>query len=155
MKKILFLSLFFVIIAAGCGTGNDPNEEAEEVNGDGKGINEGVIAGSLEEQSPLTYQYRVSNQTENEVKHEFSSSQRFDYSIADSSGEQVFLLSSVTSYIQVMGEEIIEPGGELVYDIDLQERDLPPGKYVLTAWLTPTDGKKYEVKQEFTVSEGE
>ena len=96
-------------------------------------------------------QYEVKNQTEKEVKLEFSSSQRFDYSVETKTGEQVYLFSSLAMFIAVLGEETVKPGEILSYEIDLHGLDLKAGDYLLTAWMTPKEGKVYQVTKEFTV----
>ncbi|WP_053219975.1 BsuPI-related putative proteinase inhibitor [Virgibacillus senegalensis] len=148
-KAFLLLFLTVIVILGGCGS-NNQTEEADEVNGDGSDANNEVHA-ELKEQSPLMYQYSVTNESNEKVELEFSSSQRYDYEITNKDGEQVFLFSSVTSFAQVMGEETLAPGDMLNYQIDLSERDLEPGNYLLTAWLTPRSGDKYKAEQTFTV----
>ncbi|WP_051382053.1 BsuPI-related putative proteinase inhibitor [Sediminibacillus sp. JSM 1682029] len=149
MKKAFLFLLMTGAILAGCGTTNH-EEEAEEVNGNGEETTNQVHA-VLEEQSPLVYQYSVTNESEEKIKLEFTSSQRYDYEITNDAGEQIFLYSSVTSFAQVMGEETIDPGEKLQYLIDLRERDIDPGDYRLGAWLTPSSGKKYKAEHSFTV----
>ncbi|WP_081742118.1 BsuPI-related putative proteinase inhibitor [Mesobacillus boroniphilus] len=80
-----------------------------------------------------------------------TSSQRYDYSVKTKDGKEVFLFSSVASFLQVLGEEKLKQGESLTYDIDLHELSLEQGEYTLTVWMTPKGGKKYEVSKEFTV----
>ncbi|WP_186580580.1 BsuPI-related putative proteinase inhibitor [Aquibacillus kalidii] len=158
MKKTLFLfSCCFMLI--GCGTGENTKEDvASEVNGakpdqeiatddDSAQENQGIVAGEMEasltETSPLTYTYKVTNQTEKEVKLKFTSSQRYDFSVRNQAGEQVYLFSSLASFLQVLGEETIKQGESLEYTIDLSNIGLKTGDYVLTAWMTPEEGEKY------------
>ncbi|MDL4839738.1 BsuPI-related putative proteinase inhibitor [Aquibacillus rhizosphaerae] len=154
MKKIGFI-LFLAIMLVGCGTGSSgANEEQNQdgkTNADEKGIVEGEIVPSLTQESTFSYTYQVVNQTEKEVTLEFTSSQRIDYSVKTKAGEEVFLYSSVASFLQALGEEKIKPGDALVYDIDLSDINLSAGEYVLTAWMTPTEGEKFTVTQDFTV----
>ncbi|WP_394236350.1 BsuPI-related putative proteinase inhibitor [Niallia oryzisoli] len=145
MKKVWVL-LILVFLLVGCGKAN-----SNDTNNDGSGIVAGEIRALLEETSPLVFQYEVNNQTEKEGKLEFSSSQRFDYSVETNKGEQIYLFSSVTMFLAVLGEEIIRPGEALRYEIDLHDLDLKPGNYLLTAWLTPKDGKAYSITKQFTV----
>ncbi|SDL83728.1 BsuPI-related putative proteinase inhibitor [Sediminibacillus halophilus] len=149
MKRAFLFLLLAAAILAACGS-NNQDKEAEEVNGNGDGSPNQVNA-ELMEQSPLVYQYSISNQSDEKIKLEFTSSQRYDYKITNDAGEQVFLYSSVTSFAQVMGEETLNPGDTLDYQIDLRERDMEPGDYKLTAWLTPSGGEKYKIEQSFTI----
>ncbi|WP_174734384.1 BsuPI-related putative proteinase inhibitor [Mesobacillus harenae] len=152
MKKILMI-LLLGILMAGCGTGNKvPVSDSEDAaNGGGEGIVAGEMAASLTEQSPLIFQYEVKNQTEEEVTLEFTSSQRFDYSVETKDGEELFLFSSVASFLQALGEETVKQGEALTYDINLHELNLEKGEYVLSAWMTPKEGPQYKVSKEFSV----
>ncbi|GAM15720.1 BsuPI-related putative proteinase inhibitor [Mesobacillus selenatarsenatis] len=148
MKKLLMI-LLLGLLMTGCGTGNQVSNNSE--NKGGAGIVAGEIAASLTEESPLIFQYEVKNQTEEEVTLEFTSSQRYDYSVKTKDGKEVFLFSSVASFLQALGEEKLKQGESLTYDIDLHELNLEKGDYILTVWMTPKGGKKYEMSKEFTV----
>ncbi|WP_226086454.1 BsuPI-related putative proteinase inhibitor [Mesobacillus sp. S13] len=148
MKKILMVLLMGLLVT-GCGTENQVSNNDQDQGG--AGIVAGEMAASLTEESPLIFQYEVKNQTEEEVVLEFTSSQRYDYSVKTKDGKEVFLFSSVASFLQALGEETVKQGESLTYDIDLHELNLEKGDYILTAWMTPKDGKKYEVSKEFTV----
>ncbi|MBT2663037.1 BsuPI-related putative proteinase inhibitor [Bacillus sp. ISL-45] len=148
MKK-LWMILLLGLLITGCGTGNQVSNNDEDKGG--AGIVAGEMAASLTEESPLIFQYEVKNQTEEEVTLEFTSSQRYDYSVKTKDGKEVFLFSSVAAFLQVLGEEKLSQGDSLTYEMDLHELSLEKGEYVLTAWMTPKDGKKYEVTKEFSV----
>jgi ABC-type molybdate transport system substrate-binding protein len=148
MKKLWMLLLLGLLIT-GCGTGNQVSNNDEDKGG--AGIVAGEMAASLTEESPLIFQYEVKNQTEEEVTLEFTSSQRYDYSVKTKDGNEVFLFSSVAAFLQVLGEEKLKQGDSLTYEINLHELSLEKGEYILTAWMTPKNGKKYEVTKEFTV----
>lgn len=151
MRK-LWMVLLLGILVSGCGTENRVNNNKDDVkNEGGQGIVAGEMAASLTEESPLIFQYEVKNQTEEEITLEFTSSQRFDYSVKTKDGKEIFLFSSVASFLQALGEETVKQGESLTYEIDLHELSLEKGEYVLTAWMTPKEGKKYEVTKEFTV----
>lgn len=145
MKKAwVLLILGFLLV--GCGKAN-----SNDTNIDGSGIVAGEITAALKETSPLVFQYEVKNQTEKEVKLEFSSSQRIDYSVETPKGEQIYLYSSLTMFLAVLGEETIKQGEFLSYEIDLHELDLKTGDYLLKVWMTPKDGKVYQITKEFTI----
>lgn len=148
MKKLLMVLLMGLLVT-GCGTENQVSNNDQDQGG--AGIVAGEMAASLAEESPLIFQYEVKNQTEEEVVLEFTSSQRYDYSVKTKDGKEVFLFSSVASFLQALGEETVKQGESLIYDIDLHELNLEKGDYILTAWMTPKDGKKYEVSKQFTV----
>jgi hypothetical protein len=152
MRK-LWLVLLLGFLMAGCGTNGEPlsNEPDPKVEAEGSGIVAGEMEASLTEQSPFVFQYEVKNQTEEEIKLEFSSSQRFDYSVQTKDGEEIFLFSSVASFLQVIGEERVKQGESLSYEIKLHDLELQKGDYILTAWLTPQEGQKYKATKEFAV----
>lgn len=105
------------------------------------GIWEGRLEPSLTETSPGKFAYSVKNQTEREVKLEFTSSQRYDFAVKNSAGETVYLFSSVALFAQGLGEEVIKQGEALTYEIDASGLGLEKGEYTLEAWLIPKDGK--------------
>ncbi|MDC3414477.1 BsuPI-related putative proteinase inhibitor [Aquibacillus sp. 3ASR75-11] len=152
MKKVLLFVLLGLLIT-GCGTGNADasQEKGEGKNGGESGIVAGEMVASLDKKSALVYSYQVKNQTEKVVTLEFTSSQRIDYSVETKDGEQVFLYSSVSSFLAVLGEEKVKQGEALEYTVDLNDLNLPAGEYILTVWMTPKDGKKFTVKKEFTI----
>lgn len=161
------LVLLLTLILAACGTEDAtpevPEEVAEEeVSGDigeeeendeetNGGIVEGEVEPMIEQVDEDTYRYTLMNQKEEAVTFDFTSGQRFDFAILNEAGEQLYLLSSVTTYIQALGEETIPPGEELSYEFDLPQLDLEPGTYTIKAWLTPEDGPAYEVETEYVV----
>lgn len=147
MKK-LWMILLLGLLITGCGTGNQVSNTDEDQGG--AGIVAGEMAASLKEESPLIFQYEVKNQTEEEVILEFTSSQRYDYSVKTKDGEEVFLFSSVAAFLQALGEERVKQGESLTYKIDLNELSLEKGEYTLTVWMTPKGGQKYEVSMDFT-----
>lgn len=68
----------------------------------------------------------------------FSSSQRFDLSIYDSQGAEVYRWSRGKAFLAVMGRE--EVRGEKTWVAELPLADLPKGDYAVRAWLTPLEG---------------
>jgi hypothetical protein len=146
MKKVWILLLMGLFLV-GCGTAN----KTAQSNSDREGIVAGEMVAILKEDSPLVFQYEVKNQTEKEVPLEFTSAQRFDYSVKSKEGEEIFLFSSVTSFLQIVGKETVKQGESLSYEIDLHDLDLQTDSYILTAWLTPKDGKAYQARKAFTL----
>ncbi|MGD6856549.1 BsuPI-related putative proteinase inhibitor [Bacillus infantis] len=150
-KWILVLTL----VLAGCGTSAENNEPGKETENNTNRGGSGIIAGSVEpelhKQSSLNYMYTIKNQTEKEVEMKFPTSQRFDYSVKDKDGAEVFLFSSAAFFLQAEGEEVLKPAEELNYDINLSQLKLAPGTYTLEAWMTQQDGEDYKVTEEITV----
>jgi hypothetical protein len=150
LKKLLVIFLSVMFMSA-CGAGNSEQTQGQGSDTNGSGIVAGEMVPSLAEKNPLLFEYKVKNQTESDVTLEFTSSQRFDFSVENDKGEEIYLFSSLASFLQAMGEETVKPGEELVYEISLQDIGLEKGEYTLNTWMTPKDGAKYKVKTKFTV----
>lgn len=156
-----FLILMAALILAACGTGQGGEAEPSPENPETEepGTNDGTTGGSTEgEMKPEIehvnddiYRYSLVNETGEPHTFEFTSSQRYDYSLANESGEEVFLFSSVSTYLQALGEENLDQGDELSYEFEIPQLELEPGTYELTAWLTPRQGETYEVTTEHIV----
>lgn len=149
MKKRRWLqtSLFlFILILAACG-----NEETENNNGSLSDAPTGEMEPALEQLAADTFIYTLTNKTGEAVTFNFTSSQRFDFSLKNEEGEQVFLFSSVSSFMQALGEETVEPGESLSYEFDIPPLDLEAGTYQLEAWLTPKEGPDFHTESEYIV----
>ncbi|ALS79492.1 intracellular proteinase inhibitor (BsuPI) [Planococcus sp. ANT_H30] len=157
MKKMIwlgaFLILFAVFVLTACGTreSNDTEKDpaTEEIDTNGEAAEK--VEPTIEQVNDNTYRYTLVNQTEKAQLFEFTSSQRFDFSLTNDSGEVAFLFSSVSLYLQALGEETINQGDELSYDFEIPALELEPGTYKLAAWLTPKQGKMYEVTMDYVV----
>ncbi len=150
MRRLLILLLGVMLTACGMGNTETAQGDNPDSNGSG-GIVAGVMEPNLEEIAPFIYQYEVKNQTEKIVTLNFSSSQRFDYAVKSKEGKDVYLFSSVAMFLQVVGEEEVKQGESLIYMIDLSDLSLSPGEYILSAWMTPMEGKEFESSVEFVV----
>lgn len=165
MKRTYWLGslLIFVtvLILAACGTGqtDEPDDlpedpaieepaENDETTGDST---EGEMKPAIEQVDEDTYRYSLVNATGEPKTFEFTSSQRYDFSLANESGEEVFLFSAVSTYLQVLGEETLDQGDQLSYEFAVPPLDLEPGTYELTAWLTPRQGEAYKATTEHVV----
>lgn len=156
-----FLILTAVLLLAACGSGqgnetdnsaDNPTTEETDTNDETTGgSTEGEMKPDIEQLTDDTYRYHLVNQTGESQTFEFTSSQRYDFSLANEDGEEVFLLSSVSSYLQALGEETVDQGDELSYEFEIPPLELEPGTYELTAWLTPRQGETYEVTTEHVV----
>lgn len=151
LKFIVGLLLLFLMLT-GCGSGNTAGDSLEgTTSGASNGIVEGEMEPSLKQITTLNYEYKVKNKMKEDITLKFTSSQRVDYSIFTKSGEEVYLYSSTASFLAALGEEEILPGEEFTYDIILSDLSLPKGEYILTAWMTPKEGKKYKVHTNFSI----
>lgn len=151
IRKFLaaFLLLSMAILMAACGTSG--TAEPDMGNGSSEGLVENEVTALLEQMDSNLYRYTVNNQTEEAVTYDFTSGQRYDFTISKEDGEELYRLSSVSTYMQALGEETVEPGEKLEYEFEVPTTELEPGSYKLTAWLTPQEGAKYEAETELTV----
>jgi hypothetical protein len=89
----------------------------------------------------------IQNNSESPVTFQFSTAQRFDFAVLETSGKEISRWSEGRTFAQVLGQEVLRDGS-LVYaaEIQLKTRDgkpLPPGFYALTGRLT-TQGSNWE-----------
>lgn len=109
------------------------------------------MTSTIEETDNGTYRYTVKNDTQEAVTFNFTSGQRYDFTLTDEQGNEVFRMSSVSMYTQALGEEILRQGEELQYEIQVPEANLEPGTYTLEVWMTPTQGTNYPAEIEHTI----
>ncbi|MGM0898635.1 MAG: BsuPI-related putative proteinase inhibitor [Bacillota bacterium] len=152
MKKSAMAWLILLLtvgVLAACGTESDSLPEDPDSGGDE--VIEDEVTSTLEEIDNETYRYTVRNDTEEAVVFNFTSGQRYDFTLTDEEGNEVFRLSSVSMYTQALGEETLNSGEELQYDFQIPEANLEPGTYTLEVWLTPTEGMNYPAQIEHTI----
>ncbi|MDE0584892.1 BsuPI-related putative proteinase inhibitor [Planococcus sp. A6] len=140
--------LIAAILLAACGTESDNLPEDPDSGGE---IIEGEVTSTIEETDNGTYRYTVKNDTQEAVTFNFTSGQRYDFTLTDEQGIEVFRMSSVSMYTQALGEEILRQGEELQYEIQVPEANLEPGTYTLEVWMTPTQGANYPAEIEHTI----
>ncbi len=152
MKQKAGTSWFILIVAllmlASCGTESDNLPEDPDTGGE---IIEGEVTSTIEENGNGTYSYTVKNDTQELVTFNFTSGQRYDFTLTDEQGIEVFRMSSVSMYTQALGEENLSPGEELEYNIQVPEANLEPGTYTLEVWMTSTEGMNYPAEIEHTI----
>lgn len=165
MKNIFwpgaFLVLLVALLLAACGTqqGEDTENQPEEPETEESGTidestgddTEGKMEPDIEHVNDNVYRYTLVNQTGEPHTFEFTSSQRYDFSLKNESGKEIFLFSSVSVYLQALGEETLDQGDNLSYEFEIPQLELEPGTYELSAWLTPRQGGTYKVTTEHVV----
>ncbi|ALS74784.1 hypothetical protein AUC31_05900 [Planococcus rifietoensis] len=142
------MAIMAALMLAACGTESDNLPEDPE---SGDEIIEGEVTSTIEETDNGTYRYSVKNDTQEAVTFNFTSGQRYDFTLTDEQGNEVFRMSSVSMYTQALGEEILRQGEELQYEIQVPEANLEPGTYTLEVWMTPTEGTNYPAEIEHTI----
>ncbi|MBT2583438.1 BsuPI-related putative proteinase inhibitor [Planococcus sp. ISL-109] len=153
MKKTALgwlLLLLAALVLAGCGTSSDDLPEDPDTDSGGEQI-EGEITSIVEDIGDGTYRYVVKNDTDEAVTFNFTSGQRYDFTLTDEQGNEAFRMSSISMYTQALGEEIVRQGEELQYDFQIPEANLSDGTYTLEVWLTPTEGTNYPAQTEHTI----
>lgn len=150
-KNILatFTILILVMLLAACGTST--NEEPDADNGASEGIIKEEVTSVLEQMDSNLYRYSVNNHTDKPMTFNFTSGQRFDYTISNEKSAELYRDSSVSMYTQALAEERLEPGGTLEYEFEVPPLELEAGVYTIKAWLTPEEGAQYEAEIEHTV----
>jgi hypothetical protein len=116
------------------------------------GIAAGQIESALQLQETqnakgILFRYTLKNQTEKEKQFQFSTSQKFDYVIKDSSGKVVYQYSKNHMFMQVLSSLRLKQGD--TFKQDLLVKDLKPGSYELEVWLTPK-GETEDYRQKIT-----
>jgi len=84
---------------------------------------------------PVTFTLRVENVGEGALALEFRSGQRYDFVVEDDGGAEVWRWGAEMGFIQVLGTERLEAGGELTYRERLGA-GLPAGRYTARGVLT-------------------
>lgn len=148
------LLMAFALLLAACGTSTSTEPESDKGNGSSTGSEEKKVTemnATLDQLDKDLFRYTVNNPTDDTIYYEFSSGQRFDFTLSNDKGEELHRDSSVNMYTQALGEETLQPDGKLEYEFVIPELELEAGVYQLKAWLTPTDGPQYEAETEFKV----
>ncbi len=91
---------------------------------------------------------RLSNESAEELRLDFSSSQRFDFLLEDERGRVVFRWSEGKVFVPALGQEVVRSGESLSYEVTFSLPDsargiLPTGRYTLKGLLvseTPFSG---------------
>jgi hypothetical protein len=152
MKKLLssVISIIVIVIVGILLVSNGVNKHEEENQvkpSENKETSEkfpnGVHAVLSEQKTGATgehqFLYEIHNQTDSPVELIFSTSQKYDYTLKNDRGLTIMKYSEDKMFMQVMTEELLQPGG--TYSINISVPQLAPGSYNLTVWLiTKTKG---------------
>lgn len=147
------LLLFLTLFLAACGTSESDEPDAGNASTGGviEEVTENEVSAMLEQVENNLYRYTVNNDTDESMTFNFTSGQRFDYTISNGQGEELHRESAVSMYTQALGEETLEPGGTLEYEFEIPPLELESGVYLIKAWFTPQEGPQYEAETEHTV----
>lgn len=96
--------------------------------------------GTYTQGEPITLTLRVVNRSPQPVSLHFRDTQRYDFTMKDPQGHQVWRWSADRVFAQVLGEETLRPAvGELTYRITVSERFLP-GRYTVIGIIPAEEG---------------
>ena len=84
---------------------------------------------------PIALILTVTNRSSRDTALQFSSGQRYDFQIADSTGRTLWTWSADRSFMQVLGSERLT-AGEAREHREQFTGELPPGKYAATGSIT-------------------
>ena len=70
----------------------------------------------------------------------FMTAQRYDFTIHDRRGQQVWRWSAERFFAQVLGEETIPPGNALSYRVTVRQ-SFPAGQYTVTGVIPTAEGR--------------
>ncbi len=94
----------------------------------------------------VAFALNVTNAGAESIRLDFNSGQRFDVSVTDAAGAEVWRWSADRSFIQVLGSETVEPGATLTYDAEWA--GAAPGTYRATGVVTANNR---DIRQEVEV----
>jgi len=80
----------------------------------------------------------VTNTTSAPIELEFSSGQRFDFTVTRLDGESLWTWSADKSFMAALGQETVPAGGSLRYEAEWPSQGLR-GEFVATGTLTSTN----------------
>ena len=89
---------------------------------------------------PLELIIGLMNRTSRPLTLRFGTAQRYDFLVRDRRGQQVWRWSTERSFAQVLGEETVAPGGELVYSVTVHQQ-FPAGRYTVTGIIPAAEGR--------------
>ncbi|OIJ11571.1 hypothetical protein BKP35_11545 [Anaerobacillus arseniciselenatis] len=141
--KVLSSVTLATLIIAACGTADDnenvggsPDTGYEDSNGDV--IYDGDLAMDLiaNENGAVTYEFQLTNQTEEDIDLTFSSLQEYDYILKDEEGTTVFQYSDGRMFGEAFVEKTIEVNETYAVEVDLSDASqaLEDGTYTLEVW---------------------
>lgn len=87
---------------------------------------------------PIVLTLEVANHTDETVTFEFSSGQRYDFTIVTAAGNPLWRWSVGMAFIQMLGQESIRPGQSLTYRQTF-EGELAAGSFEVIAELVATN----------------
>lgn len=117
-------------------------------------LDEGVVPSltATVEADSVRFELHVTNMTEDTLRLEFPSSQRFDFEVRGAGGESAWRWSAARSFAQVLGAEAVAPGATVTYGATwaVGERR---GAHTVVGWVTSSN-RPIELRAEFELPDG-
>lgn len=88
---------------------------------------------------PIELALTVTNRGDTAVVFQFASGQRYDFVLLGAGGDTLWRWSEGMGFIQVVGQERLEPGARLEYR-EVYRGALVPGRYVVRGMLVAMSG---------------
>jgi len=131
-------ALILLLATSGCGAKDGP--EVNPPNADANDAGAATLASSVEVEvvaDTVRVVLHVTNPTNQPVRLEFSSAQRYDFAIRTAGGMDVWTWSADKGFAAALGSETIAPGGSLDYS-KVWKAGSRKGSFVAVAQLTST-----------------
>lgn len=100
----------------------------------------------------VRFELHVTNMTDDTLRLEFPSSQRFDFEVLGAGGESAWSWSAARSFAQVVGEEAVAPGETVTYRAGWGAGERR-GAHTVVGRLTSTN-QPIELRAEFELPGG-
>ncbi|MED1562091.1 hypothetical protein AJ85_06185 [Alkalihalobacillus alcalophilus ATCC 27647 = CGMCC 1.3604] len=152
MKKLASVFILTVCFLAACGlgdtqTGSSPEEDEineevnneeennEEVNGEGVFDELEYKVETNQTDSELTVEMTLTNTSTESAMLSFSSGQKYEITLTNAAGEEVYRYSADKMFTMAIIQEVIPGGEELILSETVQLDEFEPGEYELTATI--------------------
>jgi hypothetical protein len=114
------------------------------VAGSGRAEQEAVLLLRLDRSSyppkaPIQVSLEVSNKSQVAIHLSFPTSQRYDLSLEDETGKEIWRWSQGRLFLQMMGEEVLKPSTDGPRFRETIAAPAIPGSYKLSAWISSKD----------------
>lgn len=150
MRRVIIAVLSGTLAA--CPGGEEPPDPGPGADGADPGVPSAAaddLATSLiarVEDARVAFALNVTNAGGAPIRLDFNSGQRFDVSVTDAGGAEVWRWSADRSFIQSLGSETVEPGATLTYRAEWA--GAAPGTYRATGLVTASNR---DIRQEVEV----
>jgi hypothetical protein len=121
--------------------------EATRVDGHGPKLEARLTRSSYSIGEDLILELSLQNAQTAPMTMVFPSSQRFDFSVLDREGREVYRWSRDKAFITVISEVTLSPGESIDEQLSWRIQDVPPGEYAVTGETAEffVDGQKQKL----------